>query len=101
MAAITAVGVARPKAPDGSGTLVQLGTILLRELPGIVGTVIYFALLPPMLVVFSKYFRNMFIKMGFVRYMVLANLLLLMGLLPLKMLLRWTINLKYFISIRF
>jgi len=93
------LGVARPKAPDGSGTLVQLGTILLRELPGIVGTVIYFALLPPMLVVFSKYFRNMFIKMGFVRYMVLANLLLLMGLLPLKMLLRWTINLKYFISI--
>jgi hypothetical protein len=31
--------------------------------------------------------------------MVMANLLLLMALLPIKMLLRWTFNLKYIISI--
>jgi hypothetical protein len=31
--------------------------------------------------------------------MVLTNLLLMMALLPIKMLLRWTVNLKYFISL--
>ena len=38
-------------------------------------------------------------KMGFIRYMVMSNLLLFMMLLPIKMILRWTINLKYIISI--
>ena len=37
--------------------------------------------------------------MGFIRYMVLANLLLFMTSLPIKMVLRWTFNLKYFIAI--
>ena len=41
----------------------------------------------------------MFFRMGFLRYMVLTNLLLFMALLPIKMLLRWTVNLKYFISL--
>ena len=36
--------------------------------------------------------------MGFIRYMVMTNLLLLMMLLPIKMVLRWTVNLKYFIA---
>jgi hypothetical protein len=63
---------------------------------------IYFTILPPALVVmppFSKMFRGMFAKMGFLRYMLMSNLLLTMALLPLKMVLRWTINLKYFIAI--
>ena len=37
--------------------------------------------------------------MGFVRYMVLVNLLLFMACLPIKMVLRWTINLKYIVAI--
>ena len=37
--------------------------------------------------------------MGFIRFMVMSNLLLFMALLPIKMILRWTINLKYIISI--
>jgi hypothetical protein len=44
-------------------------------------------------------FRSMFVKMGFVRYMLMSNLLLLMIALPLKMVLRWSFNLKYIISI--
>ena len=44
-------------------------------------------------------FREHYRRMGFIRYMVLANLFLMMTLLPIKMMLRWTINLKYFISI--
>jgi hypothetical protein len=37
--------------------------------------------------------------MGFIRYMIMANLMLLMLSLPLKMALRWTLNLKYILSI--
>ncbi len=57
----------------------------------------YFLLLPPILAV--TVFRKFFVKMGFFRYMVMANLLLFMMSLPIKMVLRWTVNLKYLISI--
>ena len=70
----------------------------IPELPGILLTIGYFTVVPPLLVVMSRFFQHLFIKMGFLRYMVLTNLLLFMALLPIKMLLRWTVNLKYFIS---
>jgi hypothetical protein len=44
-------------------------------------------------------FRSFFLRMGFVRYMVLANLVLLMAALPIKMVLRWAFNLKYIVAI--
>ena len=44
-------------------------------------------------------FRKFFVKMGFVRFMLMANLLLFMGVLPIKMTLRWVFNLKYLIHI--
>ena len=44
-------------------------------------------------------FRGYFAKMGFIRYMIMANLMLLMLSLPIKMILRWTFNLKYIVSI--
>ena len=44
-------------------------------------------------------FRKYFAQMGFVRYLVMINLMLLMLTLPLKMILRWTLNLRYLISI--
>ena len=37
--------------------------------------------------------------MGFIRYMVFVNLLLLMAALPIKMMLRWAFNLKYIVAI--
>jgi hypothetical protein len=58
----------------------------------------FFTMLPPMLVVMSRFFQNLFIRMGFIRYMVMTNLLLTMLLLPIKMVGRWSVNLKYFIS---
>jgi hypothetical protein len=57
----------------------------------------YLLLLPPLLAV--TVFRKYFAKMGFIRYLVMINLMLLMLTLPLKMVLRWTLNLKYLISI--
>jgi hypothetical protein len=91
------LGQALPKAPAGSGTFTEIGYILLRESPGIVLTLGYLILLPPILA--ATVFRSFYIKMGFIRYMLMSNLLLLMISLPLKMVLRWTVNLKYIISI--
>jgi hypothetical protein len=95
------LNMARPAAPEGSGEFVKLLYAILRESPGIVLTIGYLAVLPPLFLVMpvvGGFFREMFIKMGLIRYMVFTNLLLMMGALPIKMLLRWTINLKYFIA---
>ncbi len=71
--------------------------ILAREWLGIVLLIAYLFLLPPILA--ATIFRQFFIKMGFIRYMIMIQLLLWMLLLPIKMVLRWTINLKYIIAI--
>ena len=60
---------------------------------------LYFGFAPPAMVLYSKFLRGMFLKMGFLRFMVMANLLLMMALLPIKMLCRWMFNMKYFIAI--
>jgi hypothetical protein len=86
-----------PRAPQGAGLLTQVGTILLREAPGLVLLGAYLVLLPPLLAV--TVFRKFFAKMGFVRYLIMSNLMLLMLTLPLKMILRWTLNLRYIVSI--
>ena len=70
-----------------------------RRLPGIFLVVTYFAVLPPAMVVYSKFFRELYKHMGFMRFMVMTNLLLFMAMLPIKMVCRWTINLKYFIAV--
>jgi len=89
--------MATPKAPPGSGVLTQLSYILVREWLGIVLVLAYLVLLPPLLAV--TVFRKYYVKMGFVRFMVMSNLLLIMMMLPIKMVLRWTVNLKYIVSI--
>jgi hypothetical protein len=91
------LGQTLPKAPPGSGFLTQLGYIVWRELPGILLVLGYFVLLPPIMAV--TVLRGFYQRMGFIRYMVLANLLLFMASLPIKMVLRWSINLKYLIAI--
>jgi hypothetical protein len=77
--------------------LTEFGWIVWRELPGIIAVLVYFVVLPPLLAV--TVFRRFFVHMGFIRYMLMSNLLLFMLSLPLKMVLRWTVNLKYIISI--
>jgi hypothetical protein len=77
--------------------LTQIGFILLREAPGLLVMGAYLVLLPPLMAI--TIFRGFFAKMGFIRYMIMSNLMLLMLTLPLKMVLRWTLNLKYIISI--
>ncbi len=88
---------ALPRAAPDAGAASQFLTILYREAPGIILVLLYFIVLPPLLA--TTVFRKMFVKMGFVRYMLMVMLFLLMLTLPIKMVLRWTVNLKYIISI--
>jgi hypothetical protein len=93
----TWLGRSLPTAPPNSAFLVQLGYIVQREFVGILLVLGYFIALPPLMAV--TIFRKFYVKMGFIRYMVLANLLLFMTALPIKMVLRWSFNLKYLIAI--
>lgn len=68
-----------------------------RELPGTLLVLGYFIALPPIMAL--TIFRKFYQRMGFIRFMVMANLLLFMASLPIKMVLRWVFNLKYLISI--
>ncbi|HWE39166.1 MAG TPA: hypothetical protein VG406_21635 [Isosphaeraceae bacterium] len=82
---IQLLGTAKPQA------------ILIREAPGILICLAYFTVTPAVLwfTVFKKYRK----EAGFLRFSVLATLLLFMAALPMKMVLRWTINLKYLVAI--
>jgi hypothetical protein len=86
-----------PVASAGAGTGEQILTILWREGPGLLLVLGYLGVLP--MVMALTVFRNFFMKMGFIRYMVFANLVLFMACLPIKMFLRWSINLKYIVAI--
>ncbi len=68
-----------------------------RELPGTLLVLGYFIALPPVMAL--TIFRSFYQRMGFIRFMIMANLLLFMASLPIKMVLRWVFNLKYLISI--
>ena len=74
-----------------------LGGIILRELPGILLVAAYLILLPPLLA--KTVMRSFFIKLGFIRFFLLVNLIQFMAALPIKMVLRWTMNLKYIVYI--
>ena len=70
---------------------------LWRELPGIILVILYFMVTP---LVFAKlWFKKFFLSMGAVRFQIMMFLLLCMFSLPIKMVLRWTINLKYVVGI--
>lgn len=70
---------------------------IYREWPGLLLTFGYLFVLPPVLA--ATVFRKFFVKMGFLRYFLMVNLLLFMASLPIKMVLRWAFNLKYIVAI--
>jgi hypothetical protein len=79
------------------GSSIESKPFLIRELPGIILILGYLLLLPPLLA--KTVLRPFFIRMGFMRFFVLVTLIQFMALLPIKMVLRWTINLKYIVYI--
>jgi len=68
---------------------------LAREWLGVVLVLAYCILLPAVLR--FTVFKRMYEQMGAIRYSIMVMLLLLMLLMPIKMVLRWVFNLKYFI----
>jgi hypothetical protein len=79
--------------PEGGG----FWTIMKRESVGIILVLAYLLLLPPLLA--KTILRPFFIRMGFIRFFLLVTLIQFMAALPIKMVLRWTINLKYIVYI--
>ena len=69
---------------------------LLREFFGLIIVIAYFAVLPPLLA--KKWLKHFYEKMGPVRFHVMVFLLLNMISLPIKMLLRWTMNMHYLVA---
>ena len=70
---------------------------LIREAPGILLVLAYFVVGPALLA--KTVLKRFFHELGFARYSVLVMLVLCMASLPIKMVLRWTINLKYLVAI--
>ena len=48
---------------------------------------------------YRLFFKKYIEQAGMVRYLTLAVLMLFMASLPIKMVLRWTLNLKYLVAI--
>ncbi len=69
--------------------------MLKRELPGLILVVLYMFGLPPLM---ARLMPNFFLRMGFLRFFLLVTLIQFMAALPIKMILRWTINLKYIVA---
>lgn len=73
-------------------------SIILRELPGILFLIGYFALFPAIMLVF-KFFRDYYKRAGIIRYSLVMVHFSVMMLMVVKMVGRWTINLKYIVYI--
>lgn len=79
--------------------------MLLRELPGILLVLLYLVVLPGILTRSDRVLglpiglRRFYDKLGVYRYSMFVMLLLGMIALPIKMILRWTINLKYIVAL--
>jgi hypothetical protein len=86
-----------PMAPADASEITKILMILKRESVGLILVLGYLFVLPPIMAM--TIFRRFFTRMGFVRYMVFANLVLFMACLPIKMVLRWAFNLKYIVAI--
>jgi hypothetical protein len=93
----TGLGMSLPTASAGASFLEKLGYIIYREWLGIVLVLGYFIALPPIMAL--TFLRKYFQRMGLIRFMLMANLMLFMASLPIKMVLRWVFNLKYLIAI--
>ena len=87
------MGTARPT--QDNNPLAPLPHWLAREWLGFVITIAYLFLVP--VILRFTVFKRMYENMGGIRYVIMVTLLLLMALMPIKMVLRWLFNLKYFI----
>ncbi len=71
--------------------------LIVREIVGIVFVFVWVIVLP--IILARTVMRKMYEQLGSVRFYVMAIHLVVMGMLPLKMVLRWTMTLKYFVNL--
>lgn len=74
------------------------GNLVVREIFGIIATVLYVAVLP-VLIARGKFGQKIIEKAGQIRFYIFIFLVLGMTSLPIKMVLRWAIDLKYIIAL--
>jgi hypothetical protein len=85
-----------PQVPADADPPARCGWIVWREVPGVVLLAAYFLALPPLLG--CTLLKNLRRHLGRGRYWLTAFLLLAMLGLPLKMILRWSFQLGYVVS---
>ncbi len=85
----------KPGLPT-SGVL-GLPAYLIREAPGLVLLGGYFFVLPVLLA--QTVFKKIYTQIGFIRFCVFWLLMSWMFIVPIKMVLRWLFNMKYFVAI--
>jgi hypothetical protein len=90
------LGRPRPDPSMETDAFMKLVVVCKREAPGIIALLGYFLVLPPLLG--KTLLRKMVSGMGVARYNVFMHLFLWFVLIPIKMGLRWTVSLKYFIG---
>ncbi len=94
---VRGLGMPLPSVDSTASFWDQALQIFKREGVGIVLVFGYLMILPHVMAL--TVLRKFYIRMGVIRYMVLANLILFMALLPIKMVLRWAFSLKYIVAI--
>jgi len=94
--AFWAVWLGRAVPQPANGGLARLRAVLWREIPGLLLVGAYFVAVPILLG--RTVLRSLRRQMGRARYWIMVLLLLMMIALPLKMVLRWTCNLSYVVS---
>jgi hypothetical protein len=82
--------------PIPSETWLGIPSYLIREAPGMALLGGYFVLGPLLMWAVC---RKLYRQMGFIRFSVMSSLMLVMLLMPIKMVLRWTLNLHYVVGI--
>ena len=73
------------------------GFWLVREIFGLLLIGLYFVVLPVLLA--KTIWKKFYVDMGMLPYVIGSHLMLWMLLIPIKMYLRWTVNLKYFVAL--
>jgi hypothetical protein len=76
--------------------VIEVGHAIKREFAGLLFLAFYFLALPGILA--KTILKKFYLELDLARYSVLVMLFLTMFTLPLKMVLRWTMTLKYFVD---
>ncbi|MBN2291795.1 MAG: hypothetical protein JXM70_05180 [Pirellulales bacterium] len=91
------LGQSVPQVAAGAGFIVRTATIIWREIAGLTFLGVYFVALPVLLS--RTLLRSFYRQMGVTRYTIMIFMLLMMLMLPIKMVLRWTLNVSYIVSL--